>query len=123
MLIDDNDDFVTLIEFYLKRDTDWQIFTAKNGKLGIAKAIKEQPDLILIDLAMPELDGIGVYQILQLEKATRSIPAIFLTAMVGVEKMVSSKVGEDVEVFTKPMELTIFKEKINDLYDRYLPNF
>ena len=120
LLIDDNDDYTTLVKFFLELDTDWKIITALDGESGIAKAREEQPDLILIDVVMPDLDGIGVYQILKSEKATRSIPAIFLTAMMGVKKMVQSEVGEEVEVFTKPMELTILKNQINDLFNRYL---
>ena len=120
LVIDDNDDFITLVKFFLERDTDWKIITAKNGKEGIAKARLEQPDLILIDVLMPGLDGIGVYQILKSEKATRSIPAILFTAMLGAKKKVQSEVGEDVEVITKPMGIVCLKNQINDLFNRYL---
>ena len=120
LLIDDNDDFITLVQFFLELDTDWKIFTALNGKEGIAKARLEQPDLILIDVAMPDLDGIGIYQILKSDSATRSIPAILFTVMLGVKKKIQSKVGEDVEVITKPIGIISLKNQINDLFNRYL---
>ena len=120
LVIDDNDDFITLVKLFLELDTDWKIITAKNGKEGIAKARLEQPDLILVDVVMPDLDGISVYQILKSDSATRSIPAILFTAMLGAKKKVQSKVGEDVEVITKPIGIISLKNQINDLFNRYL---
>ena len=120
LLIDDNDDYTTLVEFFLQQDTDWEIIIALNGKEGIAEARQKQPDLILLDIVMPNLDGISVYKILKSQRATSSIPIIFLTAMMGVEEMVRSQVNADVEVITKPMDLTVLKNLISDLYNRYL---
>lgn len=54
--------------------------TAENGKIGAAKAQSEQPDLILCDIMMPELDGYGVLHILSRQASTADIPFIFLTA-------------------------------------------
>ena len=120
LVIDDNDDFITLVKLFLELDTDWKIITALDGKEGIAKARLEQPDLILIDVVMPDLDGISVYQILKSEKATGSIPAILFTAMLGAKKKVQSEVGEDVEVITKPMGIISLKKQITNLHGRYL---
>lgn len=53
---------------------------ASNGKIGVAIALRELPDLILCDVTMPELDGHGVLSALRAEAATRQIPFIFLTA-------------------------------------------
>ena len=74
LVIDDNDNFIILVKLFLELDTDWKIITALDGKEGIAKARLEQPDLILLDVAMPRLDGIAVYKMLKSERATRSIP-------------------------------------------------
>ena len=104
LLIDDNDDFIALVKLFLELDTDWKIITALDGKEGIAKARLEQPDLILLDVKMLNLDGIAVYKMLKSEQATCSIPAVFLAAMIGMEKMVQSQVNADVEVITKPIE-------------------
>ena len=120
LVIDDNDDFITLIRLFLEFDTDWKIFTASDSREGITKAQKFQPDLILLDVKMPYLDGIAVYKILKSNRATRSIPTIFLTAMIGIEKVIQSKVDADVEVITKPIGIISLKKQITDLYDRYL---
>ena len=69
---------------------------------------------------MPKLDGIAVYKMLKSERATRSIPTVFLTAMIGMDKMVKSQVNTDVEVITKPMSIILLKDLITDLDNRYL---
>ena len=120
LLIDDNDDFITLVKLFLEFETDWRIITALDGKEGITKAQKLQPDLILLDVVMPNIDGIAVYKILKSHQSTRSIPTIFFTAMLGMEKAIQSEVNADVEVITKPMSIIFLKEQIIDLYNRYL---
>ena len=120
LVIDDNDDFITLVKLFLELDTDWKIITALDGKEGIAKAQLEQPDLILLDVKMLNLDGIAVYKMLKSEQATRFIPTVFLTAMIGMEEVVQSQVDVDVEVITKPIGVIFLKNQITDLYNRYL---
>ncbi len=60
--------------------SDYQVETAENGKIGVAKAMSNPPDLILCDVMMPELDGFGVLKILEKKPETVDIPFIFLTA-------------------------------------------
>lgn len=120
LVIDDNDDYATLLKFFLELNTDWKIITALNGTEGIAKARQEQPDLILLDVAMPILNGVTVYEMLKCDLTTCFLPTIFFTAMVGVKKMIRSEMGKDVEVITKPMDLAVLKNQISDLCDRYL---
>lgn len=55
-------------------------FTAANGKKGVEAAIREQPDIIICDIMMPELDGYGVLHLLRKNEATQHVPLIFLTA-------------------------------------------
>lgn len=59
---------------------NYKVITASNGKIGIAKAQKELPDLIICDIMMPELNGYGVLQILSKDSSTNQIPFIFLSA-------------------------------------------
>ena len=58
----------------------YMVVEAENGKIGVEKARKQIPDLILCDVMMPELDGFGVLQALRADSATATIPFIFLTA-------------------------------------------
>ena len=59
---------------------NYKVFTAENGKIGIAEAKKHLPDLIICDIMMPELNGYGVLQILSKEQDTKHIPFVFLSA-------------------------------------------
>jgi DNA-binding response OmpR family regulator len=58
----------------------YEVITATNGKIGVELALKENPDLIICDIMMPELDGYGVLHILNKNSETARIPFIFLTA-------------------------------------------
>lgn len=58
----------------------YNVFTAPNGKVGIEKAKKETPNIIICDIMMPEIDGYGVLQSIALEEKTKHIPFIFLSA-------------------------------------------
>ena len=60
--------------------SDFEVITASNGKLGVEKAKQEQPDVIVCDIMMPELDGYRVLELLCEEESTKFIPFIFLSA-------------------------------------------
>ena len=59
---------------------NYQVITAENGKLGIEKAIKSKPDLVLSDIPMSDLDGYGVLQIIRKNKELKNTPFIFMSA-------------------------------------------
>ncbi len=79
LVIEDNNDVRENIEELLQL-SGFEVSTAENGKIGIAKAIEETPDLILCDIMMPEMDGYGVLRILTNHPSTMNTPFIFLTA-------------------------------------------
>ena len=60
--------------------SDYKVFTAPNGKIGIEKALKETPNIIICDIMMPEIDGYGVLEAISAEESTKHIPFIFLSA-------------------------------------------
>src|SRR5215207_1668870 len=79
LIIEDNPDVrENLAEILILSGYD--AFTSENGLAGVEKAQSEQPDLILCDIMMPELDGFGVLHILSRQAKTADIPFIFLTA-------------------------------------------
>jgi len=81
LVVDDEEDIreVAALSFEL---AGWQVVTATSGRDGIAAAIAAPPDVILLDVMMPELDGPGTYALLQADARTREIPVVFLTAKV-----------------------------------------
>ncbi|MGK7921301.1 MAG: response regulator, partial [Trichodesmium sp.] len=83
LLIDDQDDIREVAQLSLEMVGGWQVITGSSGREGITKAEAEQPDAILLDVMMPELDGFATFQELRANQATKQIPVIFLTAKVS----------------------------------------
>lgn len=79
LVIEDNNDVRENIAEILEL-SQFNVLTAENGKIGVRIAQEQQPDLIICDVMMPELDGFGVLHILSQNAATAKIPFIFLTA-------------------------------------------
>ncbi|MGL4880071.1 MAG: response regulator [Waterburya sp.] len=80
LFIDDEEDIRTLAGFCLESEAGWQMLGASNGTDGIAIAETEQPDAILLDAMMPEIDGLQTLAKLRVNPKTRHIPTIFITA-------------------------------------------
>ncbi len=80
LVIDDDDDIRKLIQTCLEIMGGWQVLTAKSGHEGLCLAQAAQPDAILLDIMMPEMDGTETFQKLQANPLTQHIPVILLTA-------------------------------------------
>lgn len=103
LIIEDNQDVrettADIVEL-----ANYKVITAEDGKVGVKMALKHLPDLILCDIMMPELDGYGVFQILNDNSKTASIPFIFLTAKIEKSDMRKGmNLGAD-DYLTKPFE-------------------
>ncbi|MCB4755667.1 MAG: response regulator [Elusimicrobia bacterium] len=79
LVVDDEKDVVELLTFLLQKD-GYTVVNAQNGKEALDVVPKEKPDLILLDVMMPELDGYTVQTRLLEDPATKGIPIIILTA-------------------------------------------
>jgi len=82
LIVDDDADIRFIAELAARRIGNWDVTCAASGQEALKKARCECPDLILLDVMMPVLDGPGTMEKLQQEPATASIPVIFLTAKV-----------------------------------------
>lgn len=80
LFIDDEDDIKTLAQFCLESEAGWSMIAAASGLEGVAIAEIEQPDAILLDAMMPEIDGLQTLEKLLLNPKTKHIPTIFITA-------------------------------------------
>ena len=80
LFIDDEEDIKTLAEFCLESEAGWTMLSASDGIEGIAIAETEQPDAILLDAMMPDIDGLQTLKKLKLNPKTKDIPTIFVTA-------------------------------------------
>jgi CheY-like chemotaxis protein len=80
LVIDDEDGIRNLIRFSLEALTEWEVMTAASGLEGLAIAQDQPPDAILLDVMMPDLDGIATLTQLKLNLSLQHIPTILLTA-------------------------------------------
>lgn len=83
ILVIDNEHYIQeVVQIALETIKNWQVVTASSGAEGILKAEKEQPDVILLDVMMPDMDGATTFQKLQANPLTQKIPVLLLTAKV-----------------------------------------
>jgi CheY-like chemotaxis protein len=85
VLIDDEEDFCYFVKKNLEHTGEFEVITTSNSKKGVELVKKEKPDLVLLDILMPGIDGGSLRQSLSEDKATSDIPVIFLTAVVDRE--------------------------------------
>ncbi len=101
LVVDDEPDAVELVAFGLK-GAGYQVSTAADGEEALRKAREQLPDLIVLDVMLPEVDGLEVCKILRRDGATASIPIILLTAKAGeMDRVLGLELGAD-DYVTKP---------------------
>ena len=82
LVIDDEDDIREVAMLSLETAGDFRVTTANGGRAGVERASADRPDLILLDVMMPELDGPATFELLRQNDVTRDVPVVFLTAKV-----------------------------------------
>ncbi|MFH1753488.1 MAG: response regulator [Candidatus Omnitrophota bacterium] len=118
LIIDDEEDFCSLVRTGLETRSDFEVSMATNGRDGLEIARAIQPDLILLDITMPEMDGFQVLEKLKNNKVTVSIPVIMLTAREDVEyKRKASQLFNEAYL-TKPVEFSTLKSTIEEVLRR-----
>lgn len=115
LLIEDSEDNRNLMKFALEIDTDWEIIAISDGIEGIDLAESEQPDAILLDFIMPKMDGLSVCQLLHDNPSTRTIPIIFITAMVDSKSYSLIENTHAVGVIEKPLNVNTLTLQIQEI--------
>ena len=102
LVVDDEQDLLDLIEYNLKKE-GYEVLKAEDGEEGIEVARRENPDLVLLDIMMPKMDGLEVVEVMRDDEELKRIPVIFLTARGDEKTEVESlnKGGDD--YITKPI--------------------
>jgi CheY-like chemotaxis protein len=80
LVVDDNDDIRELAQLCLETVDGWTVLTAGSGADAIAAAREHHPDAVLLDMMMPEMDGLTTFEHLQNDESTRDIPVLLFTA-------------------------------------------
>ena len=117
LYVEDNDDNVYMLKNRLTR-AGFTVIIAADGAQGIAMATSEQPDLILMDLTLPDMDGWEATRRIKADPATKHIPVVALTAhaMTGDKEKALAAGCDDFD--TKPVEMSRLLSKIQTLVKR-----
>jgi CheY-like chemotaxis protein len=108
LLVDDDPEFARLIEYNLE-SVGCEILIAPNGLEGLRLARTELPDLILLDLMLPDLGGISVCEILRIQPSTRDIPIFILTALAD-SCLTGKRTHAACGLLVKPVDLKLLTE-------------
>jgi DNA-binding response OmpR family regulator len=102
LLVDDSST-VLLMERMILSKSDYDVVTAKDGQEGVEKALSEHPDLILMDVVMPRMDGFEACRRLREQNATKEIPVIMVTTRGELSSVESGYASGCNDYVTKPI--------------------
>lgn len=115
LIIDDEDDIREVASLSLEATAGWKVSTASSGMEGLAVAATEQPDAILMDVMMPEVDGPATFRKMQQDPTIAHIPVLLLTAKVqGVDQRRFASLGV-AAVLLKPFDPLTLAHQISEV--------
>lgn len=118
LLVDDEPDILEFLSYNLLRE-GYQVFTCENGKRGVELAMQHRPHLILLDVMMPEMDGIETCESIRKHQELKSTIVAFLTARgEDYSQIAGFEAGAD-DYITKPIKPKLLISRINALLKRY----
>ena len=112
LIIDDTPANLDVVARNLE-ENDCEILVAQDGEEGLKRAALAQPDLILLDVMMPGIDGIETCRRLKAAEATREIPVIFMTALADVADKVAGFAAGGIDYVTKPFQVEELLARVN----------
>lgn len=117
LLIEDEADMLRAITIRLEAN-NYEVLTARDGQAGLEKARQEKPDLIIMDIMLPKMDGFTLCRMLKYDMAYQHIPIIILTARIQeADRNKGQEVGADAYV-TKPYKSDELLGKTRELLDK-----
>ena len=117
LIVDDEEDIISILKLRLEAN-NYEVLSAHDGQEGLNKARSEKPDLIILDLMLPKLDGYKVCSMLKFDKHYSAIPIIMFTARAQKEdEELGKKMGADGYIH-KPFESEILLKKIKELLEK-----
>jgi two-component system response regulator VicR len=112
MVVDDEPDVVDLVKLVLESD-GFSVVTAYSGKEALDRIDQEMPDLVLLDIMMPQMDGWEVYSRIRANPGTKDIPVAMLTAKSqSIDKMIGLHVVKVDDYITKPFGRSELLERV-----------
>lgn len=113
LAIDDTPENLVLLATALEKEFDFQL--AASGAAGISLAASSMPDLILLDVMMPEMDGFETCRRLKADPKLAGIPVMFITALADVESEVAGLSNGGVDFITKPIRIELVRQRMRNI--------
>lgn len=114
LIVDDSRLFRQEAEFIL-RSEGYEVLSADDGNEGFGSAQKNRPDLIILDLIMPEVDGLLTCMNLKKDRRTKNIPIIMCTSHNPIESIDKAKDAGAIDFIAKPVNFDMLKMKITKI--------
>jgi len=103
LCIEDDEEMIALIRLILERRRGFQFIGAVGGREGLEAVAREKPDLVLLDIMMPDIDGWDVYRQMKADEESRDIPVIVVTAKAqSIDKVLGLHIAKVDDYVTKP---------------------
>lgn len=115
LVIDDDEDIQDVARVALEVVGGWEVITASSGSEGIRLAPTEQPDAILLDVMMPDLDGIATLEQLKANPVTQPIPVILLTAKVQSGDRDRFAQLDIIAIIAKPFKTMLLADQVAEI--------
>ena len=113
LIVDDDPDLLALIRLTLEYMAGWQIFSASSAAEGLEIARDRVPDVVLVDLTMPEIDGYEFGRRLKLDPATAGVPLVLLTARTELDTVRLADAGVAGVLF-KPFQPETLAQQVRE---------
>lgn len=120
LLIEDNRDIQMMTKFSLEMDGHWQVTVANCGEEGLSKAKTINPDVILLDLILPDISGLETLERLDCDNATSNIPIILFTAKLLEGEIQELNHNNVIGLIAKPFDCLNLSKQISNLLDSQL---
>lgn len=117
LVVDDEPDILEFLKYNLEKE-NYQVFTASNGKAGLAKALETVPDLMILDIMMPEMDGVELCYALRANEIFNKTIIAFLTARNEDFSQIAALESGGDDFITKPIKPRVFLTRIKALLRR-----
>ncbi len=118
LMIDDEPDIRQVGRLALKAVGKWEVALAASGSEGVELAAREKPDVILLDVMMPGMDGLTTFARLRAQDATARTPVIFMTAKVQNHEIAQYLALGALGVITKPFDPMLLPREIQRIFDQ-----
>ena len=115
LVVDDEDDILHFLEMVL-REKGYQVTTASGGHEALTRAQIDKPDLVLLDIMMPQMDGWEVLKLLRVDEGTSDIPVAMLSARTEAKDRVQGLQEGAIDYICKPFSLTELLGKIEAIF-------